>query len=98
MWWDDDDGEQNFIEDEATLDEAIQYYQSTDDISVTIFIKVSPEYGARRRSGGSRLPMVGKEADLADGYQNTSVHPDISESSPLVLDTVQVFYRRFLRL
>ena len=94
MWWDDDDGEQNFIEDEATLDEAIQYYQSADEISVTIFVKISPEYGGRGHSGVSRLPMVGREVDFAEGFQNTSAH---SESSPL-MDTVQVFHRRFFNI
>ena len=86
MRWDDDCGGQNFIQDEATLDEAIEYYQSADENFVTIFIKISLEYNGRHHSGASQL--VGREAHFVEGYPDTFAHADISESSPL--DAVQV--------
>jgi hypothetical protein len=79
MRWDDDDGEQNLILDEATLDEAIQYYHSTNGILVTISIKISLEYDEHSHLGAS--PLVRREADLAEGYQDTFSRAEFS--SPL---------------
>jgi hypothetical protein len=79
MRWDDDIGEQNYILDEAALDEAIQYHHSTDGSSVTISIKISLEYDGHSHLGAS--PLVGREADLAEGYQDTFSRAEFS--SPL---------------
>lgn len=97
MRWDDDCGGQNFIQDEATLDEAIEYYQSADENFVTIFVKISPEYNGRHHSpDASRL--VGREVRFVEGYEDTFAHADFSESSPLLDTGVQVVHRRSLRL
>ena len=97
MRWDDDIGEKNYILDEAMLDEAIRYYHSTDESSVTIFIKISLEYDGHSHLGAS--PLVGREADLAEGYQDTFTHAD--SSSPLqdtVTTSSKVFHCRSLGL
>jgi hypothetical protein len=80
MRWDDDEGEQNYILDEAMLDEAIQYYHSTDESLVTLSIKISLEYDRHSHLGAS--PLVGREADMAKGYQGTFACAEFS--SPLV--------------
>ncbi|KAF8262637.1 hypothetical protein EI94DRAFT_1788897 [Lactarius quietus] len=74
--WDDDDGEQNYILDEGALDEAIQYYESSDGSSVTIFVKISLEYDGPSHS--DVIPLVGREADLAEGYQDPLIHAEFS--------------------
>ena len=73
--WKDDDGEQNDIQDEVTLDEAIEYHHSTDESSVTIFIQVSREYDGPSHSGPS--PLASKE-DLAEGCQVSSARGEFS--------------------
>ena len=69
MQWEDDDGEQNYILDEVTLGQAIQYHHSTDGRSITISVKISLEYDGPSHSGASLL--VGKEADFAERYQGS---------------------------
>jgi hypothetical protein len=78
MRWDGDDGEQNYILDEAALDEAIQDYNSNDGNSVTIYIKISLEYDGHSHLGAS--PLVGREADLAEGYQGSFARAEFSST------------------
>ena len=89
MWWDDNYGEQNFIQDEATLDEAIEYYQSADEVSITISIKISQEYDGR-----SHLGVVRGEADEVYHADFSGPLRDPVTTSP----TRKVFHCRSLRL
>ena len=76
MWWEDDNREQNDILDNETLDEAIQYYHSTGESSVTMTIKISLEYDGPNLPELDASPLVGKEADFAERYQGSSRDSD----------------------
>ncbi|KAH9172965.1 hypothetical protein EDB89DRAFT_2069195 [Lactarius sanguifluus] len=58
--WKDDDGEQNGIHDEATLDDAIKFYHSTAENSVTVLVQISLEY-----NGPSHSPLAGREEQVS---------------------------------
>jgi hypothetical protein len=57
---------------EATLDEAIQYYHSTDEGLVTMSVKISLKYDGANRPESDTSPLVGKEADFPEIYQGSS--------------------------
>ncbi|KAH9172966.1 hypothetical protein EDB89DRAFT_2069196 [Lactarius sanguifluus] len=65
--WKDDDGEQNGIHDEATLDDAIKFYHSTVENSVTVLVQISLEY-----NGPSHSPLAGREDQVSFAWGEVS--------------------------
>ncbi|KAH9031321.1 hypothetical protein EDB85DRAFT_1959270, partial [Lactarius pseudohatsudake] len=65
--WKDDEGEQNDIHDEATLDDAIKFYHSAAENSVTVLVQISLEF-----NGPSHSPLAGREEQVSFAWGEVS--------------------------
>ncbi|KAH9024596.1 hypothetical protein EDB84DRAFT_430853 [Lactarius hengduanensis] len=65
--WKDDEGEQNDIHDEATLDDAIKFYHSAAENLVTVLVQISLEF-----NGPSHSPLAGREEQVSFAWGEVS--------------------------